>query len=808
MSNPESEFRNAPPARLDGIDVCRDLAGPTSLRAADSEGEPAAEGTSADASPGTMYGTFSTFDDWYEINSFWEGQFLERIAPGAFKRTIKNRSGGSPVRVLLDHGFDPELGDRPLGIPEVLEERDAGAYAEVPLFSGVPQMVVSGLRAGAYGQSFRFQVLRDEWVEEPDASDANPKGIAERTIKEVRLIEFGPTAFPANPGTEVGLRSTTDDFYEKLRRRDAVTYDQALARTKEIRTPASAEPATPAAPADPAITPSLPLRTPDTGPANDSATSATPAAPDDSPTARNSENSPVTGHSEDAPAARHSEATDRPAARARVTPSSPEGPIMSADLEPMTSEEREARQSEIRSRLQELDNEFNGAALPAETQTEWDSLNTEFDDNERAIAADVKRKARLQDMAARQAGETAASMSVPHVVGRRPDNLFDLAGIRQRARSIDEVPALYRDAALRIVEEARYPDATRKTEAVDRAQYLLEYVDDNLGTLARRIITTGSPTYMRAFGKAVTALSTNGLTSEEQRALAMGAGSTGAFAVPFTLDPTVILTSTGVNNPIRAVARVETITGQQWQGVTSAGITVSRAAEAAPTTDNAPTLAQPTVTPSRVQGFVPFSIEVDQDWSGLQNEMTRLLADAKNVEEATAFINGNGTPPNPGGLINTLNVSQNVTANTITLATVYALESGLNPRFRGNATFLASKSVYNAIRQIDTTGGSQLWERVGNSQPNQLLGYNAYEISTMTAGTTINDRWLLFGDCSQFLIVDRVGMSVELVPHLFRQAVAGAGFGLPTGQRGLFAMWRNNSKVLVDGAFLIAFKAA
>jgi hypothetical protein len=34
-------------------------------------------------------------------------------------------------------------------------------------------------------------------------------------------------------------------------------------------------------------------------------------------------------------------------------------------------------------------------------------------------------------------------------------------------------------------------------------------------------------------------------------------------------------------------------------------------------------------------------------------------------------------------------------------------------------------------------------------------------------------------------IADRIGMTVELIPHLFRQAVAGARFGMPTNQRGL-----------------------
>lgn len=66
----------------------------------------------------------------------------------------------------------------------------------------------------------------------------------------------------------------------------------------------------------------------------------------------------------------------------------------------------------------------------------------------------------------------------------------------------------------------------------------------------------------------------------------------------------------------------------------------------------------------------------------------------------------------------------------------------------------------------------------------------------------VDDRYLLFGDFSQFLIVDRVGMSVELVPHLFGSNQR------PTGQRGIYAVWRNNSKILTDNAFRVLHKAA
>ncbi len=56
----------------------------------------------------------------------------------------------------------------------------------------------------------------------------------------------------------------------------------------------------------------------------------------------------------------------------------------------------------------------------------------------------------------------------------------------------------------------------------------------------------------------------------------------------------------------------------------------------------------------------------------------------------------------------------------------------------------------------------------------------------------------VIGDYSRYYkIVDRIGMNIELVPHLF-----GSGQGnLPTGSRGLFAYWRTGAKVLNAAAF-------
>jgi phage head maturation protease len=156
----------------------------------------------------TLFGHFAVFNEWTEIDSMFEGHFLERIAPGAFKKTFAE--GRDTIKVTFQHGQDPFLGDKVLGKIDALEEDAIGARYEVPLFRGLPELLMEGLRADEYGASFRFRMMRELFDEEPDVSDHNPRGLAERTLKEVQVPEFGPVTYPAYASATAGVRSTEE----------------------------------------------------------------------------------------------------------------------------------------------------------------------------------------------------------------------------------------------------------------------------------------------------------------------------------------------------------------------------------------------------------------------------------------------------------------------------------------------------------------------------------------------------------------------------------------------------------------------
>lgn len=210
----------------------------------------------------TLVGHFARYEQWYKIDSWIEGRFMERFVPGSFKDTIREHR--DTMRVAFDHGYDPQIGDKPLGPIEELREEDEGPYYQVPLYNTdynrdfvLPVLrgeTMDGRRFGSgLGASHRFIIRRDEWVMEPKRSEHNPDGIPERTIRTVgRLFEFGPVVYPANPGATAGMRGLTDFFHDRHRER---------AQRSGLHISSPAGPGPDGTPTDPAAGPSEAFQT-------------------------------------------------------------------------------------------------------------------------------------------------------------------------------------------------------------------------------------------------------------------------------------------------------------------------------------------------------------------------------------------------------------------------------------------------------------------------------------------------------------------------------------------------------------------
>jgi HK97 family phage major capsid protein len=278
----------------------------------------------------------------------------------------------------------------------------------------------------------------------------------------------------------------------------------------------------------------------------------------------------------------------------------------------------------------------------------------------------------------------------------------------------------------------------------------------------------------------------------------------GGYLVPFQLDPTVIITSAGSLNEIRRAARQVVATGDVWNGVSAGETSWSWDAEASEASDDTSTFAQPAITVRKAVGFVPISIEAPQDEQNVAQEVGRLLTSGKETLEATAFATGASGSGQPIGIVTALtggsSVVASATTDTFAIADVYAVQSALPARYRAQASWLANNSIYNRVRQFDTAGGAGLWERIGNDRPPELLGRSAYEAEAMDGTITAlaDNLVLIFGDFSNYVIADRVGMTVEFIPHLFH-----TDNNLPSGQRGWYAYFRVGADSVADGAFRV-----
>lgn len=398
-----------------------------------------------------------------------------------------------------------------------------------------------------------------------------------------------------------------------------------------------------------------------------------------------------------------------------------------------------------------------------------------------------------------QGYDTDPILNPDSVEDHRFRNPWDLSEVRTFSRSKGEVATELRARAISAVEKMPGATDTIRSAATD----IIERWDDPDSNIAKLCLATSSPEYLRAWSKLASGRG-HMVSQEEQRALERAMSLTdnaGGYLVPFQLDPTVIITSNGSLNQIRQVARQVVATGDVWNGVSAGEVSWRWAAEGSEAGDNAPTFAQPTVPVHKADGFVPISIEAMEDAANVTAEVGRLLAFGKDTLEAAAFITGSGSGQ-PTGIVTALaGTSSEVaptTAETFAAADIYKMDGALPARYRGSASWLAHRQTYNLVRNFDTEGGAQMWERIGNGMPPELLGRPALEAenmdATFDAAATANNYLMVFGDFSNYVIADRIGMTVEFIPQLFH-----TGNNRPSGQRGWYAYYRVGADSVNDG---------
>jgi HK97 family phage major capsid protein len=407
--------------------------------------------------------------------------------------------------------------------------------------------------------------------------------------------------------------------------------------------------------------------------------------------------------------------------------------------------------------------------------------------------------------------------AVQEVFSRRP-KAVESAMLNLRNRDRDDPGgsvrrmsvAEARDRALRILDD--------RNAASHLQSYEQDHVEKQVRTstdIARRIIVTENDDYREAWLKLVTR--PNGhmfLTDEERhavrawdeyRAMSEGTTTAGGFGIPVFIDPSIIMTAQGSDNPFLKIAKQVDVNTNAWKGVSSAGVTWSFDNEAAEVSDDSPTLAQPSVTVFMARGFIPYSIEVGQDYPGFAAEMSTLLQEGYDELLVDKFTRGSGTGE-PKGILTALSANTNVRVTVQTSGTnfgandPYNVWKALPQRFRRKAAWLMSVDVNNKVRQIGTANVFHAFtENLPAEWADMLFGKQTYESPYMpdtTTSTSATTGLAVVGDFSNYVIARRGGMSVEQIPMLFNTAN-----NLPSGQRGWFAYSRIGGNSVNDLGF-------
>ena len=142
------------------------------------------------ADQSTVEGYAAVFDE--ESEPIF-GSFIEVIAHGAFRKTIKEND----IRALINHDPNLILGRTTNETLRLKEDKKGLKYeVDLPDTTYARDLKESILRGDITQNSFGFQTVKDEWSKDGKT----------RTLREVRLYDISPVTFPAYPQTSLQMR--------------------------------------------------------------------------------------------------------------------------------------------------------------------------------------------------------------------------------------------------------------------------------------------------------------------------------------------------------------------------------------------------------------------------------------------------------------------------------------------------------------------------------------------------------------------------------------------------------------------------
>ncbi|MDZ7824510.1 MAG: phage major capsid protein [Ahrensia sp.] len=275
----------------------------------------------------------------------------------------------------------------------------------------------------------------------------------------------------------------------------------------------------------------------------------------------------------------------------------------------------------------------------------------------------------------------------------------------------------------------------------------------------------------------------DGLADIQQKALNMGVGMDGGYAVPKVIDSQVASLMQNIS-PIRSIATVvQTSTSDYRKLVNLHGTAATWQGETSTTADSATPKLKEIAPPSGWLEARPRATQqsLDDGMFDFEAWLADEVATAFAVSEGAAFINGNGTNKPRGFLagpapVATADATRAFgTLQFIASRQAAAMPSSFEPFIdmiysikaghRQGSNFVSNSLALSAIRKLKDADGNYMWQpSLIAGQPSTFLGYSVVEAEDMPA-IAANAFPLAFGNFKAgYLIADRFGVRIQRDP--------------------------------------------
>jgi HK97 family phage major capsid protein len=331
--------------------------------------------------------------------------------------------------------------------------------------------------------------------------------------------------------------------------------------------------------------------------------------------------------------------------------------------------------------------------------------------------------------------------------------------------------------------------------------------------VAKHVILTGSPVYAKVWARSMDAQARGerGITGGDPETRWVGerleaissraASEAGTFGlpIPYFVDPVPRLVgpTDGLAPILDHCSHAVLPFGDTYHGVVaSANVSAAFVAEGVAQTQDS-SLSTNTTTGNALvsiswpmvslRSTLPYSWEVGMDWAdpGFLKTMGDVIVAADLATLASSTLNGTGSAPQPNGLFVQLGAATagspsiysvapltTTTAGVMSMVDVRSVWQGSTDLARSRGYWVMAPGTLDQIRALGPsgTGATADLTFTGDGDPilmDRPIILSQYAPSNLTGSTSGTAQWLAYADLAGFLMVSRLGTTLEVSRNAF-----------------------------------------